>query len=152
MEHVAYKALDEKYDTDIFLKPSAWGKLGINAMKANKHLYDHVVCDSQNEMAFAKRLDQAREVAVYVKLPKSFFISTPAGRYSPDWAIAFKDGTGKHRHFIAETKGTMDDKDQRLLEKAKIHCAREHFRAISNGDVVYAVVDSFEALMQMAME
>lgn len=152
MEHVAYKALDEKYDTDIFLKPSAWGKLGINAMKANKHLYDHVVCDSQNEMAFAKRLDQAREVAVYVKLPKSFFISTPAGRYSPDWAIAFKDGTGKHRHFIAETKGTMDDKDQRLLEKAKIHCAREHFRAISNSDVVYAVVDSFEALMQMAME
>lgn len=151
-EHVAYKALDEKYDMDILLKPAAKGKLGINAMEANKHLYDYVVYDSENEKAFAERLDQAGEVAVYVKLPKSFFISTPAGRYSPDWAIAFKEGAGKHKYFIAETKGTMDDKDQRLAEKSKIYCAREHFKAVSNGEVVYVVVDSFEAFMQKAME
>lgn len=34
----------------------------------------------------------------------------------------------------------------RLIEEAKIHCAREHFKAISNDEIVYDVVDSFESL------
>jgi type III restriction enzyme len=37
----------------------------------------------------------------------------------------------------------------RMVEEAKIHCAREHFRAISNGNVVYDVVDSYESLLQL---
>ena len=36
-----------------------------------------------------------------------------------------------------------------MVEEAKIHCAREHFRAISNGNVVYDVVDSYESLLQL---
>jgi restriction endonuclease len=39
--------------------------------------------------------------------PKSFYIPTPVGHYSPDWAIAFKAGTVRHIYFIAETKGSL---------------------------------------------
>ena len=40
----------------------------------------------------------------------------------------------------------------RLIEESKIHCAREHFKAISNGDVVYDVVDSYAALLTKIMK
>ena len=92
--------MDEKYDTDIFTEPTIRGKLGNNAMKANKHLYDHIVYDSTNEKTFAEKLDVANEVAVYVKLPDGFYISTPVGHYNPDWAIAFYEGNVKHIYFI----------------------------------------------------
>lgn len=52
----------------------------------------------------------------------------------------------KHIYFVAETKGSMNSMQLRLIEEAKIHCAREHFKAISNSEIVYDVVDSFESL------
>lgn len=102
-----YNMLDERYDTDIFTEPTLKGKLGTNTMKAQRHLYDHIVYDSINERDFAADLDTNTDVAVYVKLPDSFYISTPVGRYNPDWAIAFYDGNVKHNYFVAETKGSM---------------------------------------------
>ena len=45
------------------------GKLDVNAMKATKHLYNHIVYDSTNEREFATELDTNTSVAVYVKLP-----------------------------------------------------------------------------------
>ena len=147
IQHITYNMLDERYDTDIFTEPTLKGKLGTNAMKAQRHLYDHIVYDSINERDFATDLDTNTDVAVYVKLPDSFYISTPVGRYNPDWAIAFYDGNVKHNYFVAETKGSMRSMQLRLIEESKIHCAREHFKAISNGDVVYDVVDSYAALL-----
>ena len=147
IQHITYNMLDERYDTDIFTEPTLKGKLGTNAMKAQRHLYDHIVYDSINERDFATDLDTNTDVAVYVKLPDSFYISTPVGRYNPDWAIAFCDGSVKHNYFVAETKGSMRSMQLRLIEESKIHCAREHFKAISNGDVVYDVVDSYAALL-----
>lgn len=152
IEHITYDALDEKYDIDIFTEPTIKGKLGVNAMKADKHLYDHVIYNSANEKKFAEKLDASSEVAVYVKLPDEFYISTPAGHYNPDWAIAFYEGAVKHIYFIAETKGSMDSMQLRLVEESKIHCAREHFKAISNDYVVYDMVDSYESLMQKVMK
>ena len=98
------------------------------------------------------RSDASQEVAVYVKLPDGFFISTPLGHYNPDWAIAFKNGTVKHIYFVAETKGSMDTLELRGIEDAKIHCAREHFKAISEENVVYDVVDSYDALLNKVMK
>ena len=69
-----------------------------------------------------------------------------------DWAIAFHEGTVKHIYFVAETKGSMSSMQLRMIESSKIHCAREHFRAISNGDVVYDVVDSYQALLDKVMK
>ena len=40
----------------------------------------------------------------------------------------------------------------RLMEESKIHCAREHFKAISNGDVIYDVVDGYKSLMDKVMK
>ena len=39
-----------------------------------------------------------------------------------------------------------------LVEKVNIHCAREHFRAISGGNVVYDVVDSYTSLLEKVMK
>lgn len=152
IEHITYDVLDERYGTDIFTEPTIKGKLGLNAMKANRHLYDHIVYDSTNERDFATDLDTNKDVAVYVKLPDGFYISTPVGKYNPDWAIAFYEGTVKHIYFVAETKGSMSSMQLRLIEQSKIHCAREHFRAISNGNVVYDVVDSYKKLMDIVMK
>ena len=149
IEHITYDVLDEKYDTNVFTDPTIKGRLGTNAMKANKHLYDHIVYDSTNEKNFASELDINSDVAVYVKLPDGFYISTPVGRYNPDWAIAFYEGTVKHIYFVAETKGSMNSMQLRLIEESKLHCAREHFKAISKGDVVYNVVDSYKSLLDI---
>jgi type III restriction enzyme len=149
IEHITYDVLNEKYGTDVFTDPTIKGRLGTNAMKADKHLYDHIVYDSTNERDFATELDTNTNVAVYVKLPDGFYISTPVGHYNPDWAIAFYEGTVKHIYFVAETKGSMSSFQLRLIEKSKIHCAKEHFKAISNGDVVYDVVDSYTSLLDI---
>lgn len=152
IQHITYNMLDEHYDTDIFTEPTIKGKLGTNAMKAQRHLYDHIVYDSTNEHDFAADLDTDINVAVYVKLPDSFYIATPVGHYNPDWAIAFYEGTVKHIYFVAETKGAMSSMQLRMIEESKIHCAREHFKAISSGNVVYDVVDSYQALLEKVMK
>lgn len=151
IEHITYNILDEEYDTNIFTAPTLKGKLGVNAMKTDKHLYDHVLYDSSVEKKFAEELDVSREIAVYVKLPDGFYISTPVGKYNPDWAIAFYEDRVKHIYFVAETKGSMDSMQLRLIEESKIHCAREHFKAISNGNVVYDIVDSYQSLLEKVM-
>ena len=149
IEHITYDVMDDHYGTEVFTDPTMKGRLGVNAMKAKKHLYDHIVYDSSNEQKFATELDTNTNVAVYVKLPDGFYISTPVGHYNPDWAIAFYEGTVKHIYFVAETKGSMNSMQLRLIEESKIHCAREHFKAISNGEVVYDVVDSYQSLMDL---
>lgn len=151
IEHITYNVLDESYDTSLFTDVTIKGRLDANAMKAKKHLYDHVVYDSTNELNFANQLDCADDVAVYVKLPDGFYITTPVGRYNPDWAIAFREGTIKHIYFVAETKGSMNSMQLRRIEESKIHCAKEHFKAISSGNVVYDVVDSYQALVEKVM-
>ena len=151
IQHITYSILDEHYSTEIFTEPTMKGKLGVNAMKVQKHLYDHIVFDSTNEHDFATDLDTNTDVAVYVKLPDGFYISTPVGHYNPDWAIAFYEGTVKHIYFVAETKGSMSSMQLRLIEESKIHCAREHFKAISSGEVVYDVVDSYQELLNKVM-
>lgn len=152
IEHITYDVMDDHYGTEVFTDPTIKGRLGVNAMKAKKHLYDHIVYDSSNEQKFATELDTNTNVAVYVKLPDGFYISTPVGHYNPDWAIAFYEGTVKHIYFVAETKGSMNSMQLRLIEESKIHCAREHFKAISNGEVVYDVVDSYQSLMNLVMK
>lgn len=149
IQHITYDVMDDRYGTDVFTDPTIKGRLGVNAMKAKKHLYDHIVYDSSNEQKFAEELDTNTDVAVYVKLPDGFYISTPVGRYNPDWAIAFYEGTVKHIYFVAETKGSMNSMQLRLIEESKIHCAREHFKAISNGEVIYDVVDNYQSLLDL---
>ena len=149
IEHITYDVLEDKYGLDVFTDSTIKGRLGVNAMKTKRHLYDHLVYDSSNEQKFASELDINNDVAVYVKLPDGFYISTPVGHYNPDWAIAFYEGAVKHIYFVAETKGSMSSMQLRLIEESKIYCAREHFKTISNGEVVYDVVDSYKSLLDI---
>ncbi|MEG1120425.1 MAG: restriction endonuclease subunit R, partial [Bacteroidales bacterium] len=151
IQHITYDKLDECYNSKIFTEPEFKGKLGTNAMIAERHLFDHVIFDSNNEKKFAEDIDTRTDVAVYVKLPKAFYINTPVGKYNPDWAIAFEEGKVKHIYFIAETKGEthslqFSEADLRETEKAKKKCAEEHFKAISSDNVKYGVVSSYEEL------
>jgi len=142
-----YSLLDDRYETDVFTEPGLKAHLGVNAIGTKKNLYNCLRYDSDVEKRFAEQLDTHDEVAVYVKLPKDFFISTPVGHYSPDWAIAFKDGSVKHVYFVAETKGSMMTLDLKGIEDAKISCARKHFETLSTEDVKYEVVDNYDKLL-----
>ncbi|MBR3603199.1 MAG: DEAD/DEAH box helicase family protein [Elusimicrobiaceae bacterium] len=152
IEHIAYNKLEDSYNTSIFTENTIKGQLGVNAVEVKNHLYNYLRYDSDKEKNFAEKLDNSEEVAVYVKLPSGFKISTPVGDYNPDWAIAFHEGQVKHIFFVAETKGTMDSLELREAESAKIACAREHFRAISTQAVQYDVVDTYENLLQKVMK
>lgn len=153
VDHITYtESAKEPYDNSIFT--ASKGALDYEAaFKATKAVQDYVFTDGTAEQSverrFVKDLDCAAEVCVYAKLPKGFSIPTPVGNYSPDWAIAFHDGTVKHIFFIAETKGTMDSLDIRPIEKAKISCARKLFNEISTDNVVYHDVDSYQNLLNI---
>ena len=120
---------------------------------AKKAVQDYVftdgTADKSIERKFAEDLDAADEVCVYAKLPRAFQTPTPVGNYSPDWAIAFYEGTVKHIFFVAETKGSMDSLELRPIEQAKIACAKKLFRGISTNKVVYHEVDSYSNLLDI---
>ena len=151
IEHITYDKLNSTFSTEIFTEPALRkGVLGENAIEAKRHLYDYVIFDSQKEHDFVTELEaHHREVEIYVKLPRGFYIDTPVGKYNPDWAIAFYEGKIKHIYFVAETKGNMSSMELREIENAKIRCAREHFRAISGENIRFDVVSSYEELWEL---
>ena len=156
IEHIVYQKRggeNATYSTEVFSESVLKGKLGINAIESKKSLYDLVVVDSAGiEMSFAEKLEQTEDVAVYTKLPRGFYINTPMGKYNPDWAVVFREGSVKHIYFIAETKGNdLFDTDLRTTELNKIECARRHFQAISGGNVVYDVVQTYDSLYNKVM-
>lgn len=153
IEHITYNLIDERFDANIFTDNTLKGTLGKDTIEVKKHIYDYVRYDSDTERKFAEALDTSKEVVVYAKLPRGFFIPTPVGNYNPDWAIVFDEGKVRHIYFIAETKGKLEslEFDVRGVEKAKIHCAKEHFKKISNDTVKYEAVDSYEMLMKEVM-
>lgn len=121
VEHIHYNMTEGKYESDIF---TAKGKAEFDrAYEAKKHITDYVFSDSKGERKFAEDLDEAKEVIVYAKLPRSFQIPTPVGNYAPDWAIAMKRNDVKHIFFVAETKGSMNSMELNAIERAKIECA-----------------------------
>lgn len=130
----------------IVISKGLWGK---NVFDAKKHLYDKVRVDSEVEKRFASDLDVEQNVEMYVKLPGGFYINTPVGKYNPDWAIVLNETDHKHIYFIAETKGVSENIELNLkgVENAKIESARQHFKIISNSEVTYDVVDSYDKMM-----
>ena len=154
IQHICYQKSQNTFDTDIFAEATLRGTIGKDAISSAKSLYDMVVVDSQGvEKSFAESLEAEDDVVVYTKLPNGFYINTPMGKYNPDWAIAFREGSVKHVYFVAETKGNDIEVSQlRRAEDAKIECARRHFAAISTGDVVYSVVKTYKDLYDAVMK
>lgn len=154
VEHIAYNQIDGEYDSAIFTAEKISQPLD-KAFKADKAIQDYVFTDGyavdgqSTERKFVSDLDSAEEVVVYAKLPKGFSIPTPVGNYSPDWAIAFKEGTVKHIYFVAETKGTMDSLQLKPIEQAKINCAKKLFNDISTSSVRYEAVNDYQKLLSV---
>ena len=150
VDHISYDETSGTYDSAIFTAEKSSQSFD-KAFRATKAIQDYVFTDGSAEKSierrFAEDLDTADEVCVYAKLPKGFHIPTPVGNYSPDWAIAFNEGTVKHIFFVAETKGTMDSLNLRPIEQAKIACAKKLFNEISTSHVKYHDVDSYQSLL-----
>lgn len=153
IQGLKYNPLDSTYpDNEIFVSNE---NIPLQAYKAERHIWDYVVTDSDNERKFVEELDGADEVVVYAKLPDRFQIPTPFGSYNPDWAIAFNKDKVRQIYFVAETKGSMLDSDLREKEKRKIDSAKKFFATLNEEnqsleDVVhYSVIDSFGSLMNL---
>lgn len=145
VETIHYNMTEGKYDSSIFTVKS---KMDFDkAYEAKKHITDYVFSDSKGERQFAHDLDEAKEVVVYAKLPRTFQIPTPVGNYAPDWAIAMEVDGIKHIFFIAETKGSMSSMDLTKIELAKIECTEKLFNSISTSKVKYHKVASYSDLL-----
>ncbi|MGB3168878.1 MAG: DEAD/DEAH box helicase family protein [Rhodococcus sp. (in: high G+C Gram-positive bacteria)] len=152
VEHLTYDALEDKFDSAIFTENQTKQDLTHAGGKLTKHIYDYVVTDSKVERDFVTELDTSKEVVVYAKLPRGFFIPTPVGDYNPDWAIAFTEGIVKHVYFVAETKGSLSTLQLKGVENAKIECARKFFASLNAKNrqgVTYDVVTDYAELMQL---
>ena len=105
----------------------------INAIKVEHSVYDYVIYDSDTvERPFAEALDSDPDVKLFFKIPQRFKISTPLSNYSPDWAVYMEKEGEKKMYFVLETKGTTDEHKLRPSERLKIHCGKEHFKALDN--------------------
>lgn len=153
VEYIEYNQIDESYDSDIFTSEKK--KDFSKAIETKKAIQNYVFVDGyarkskSTEHKFLESLEKAEEVEVYAKLPRGFHIPTPVGNYSPDWAIAFKEGTVKHIFFIAETKGSMSSLHLDKIEESKIACAKKLFNEVSTGNVIYNMVNSYEDLLNI---
>ena len=152
VEHISYDTIEGEYESTIFTAEKNTQSFD-KVFLAKKAIQDYVFTDGSAEKSIERRfvedLDAAEEVCVYAKLPRTFKIPTPVGNYSPDWAIAFYEGTVKHIFFVAETKGTMETLNLRPIEQAKISCAKKLFNGMSTSKVVYHDVDSYQSLLNI---
>ena len=149
VEHIAYNRTEQQYDASIFTKEKSRQPIE-KAYEAKKHILDYVFTDSKGERKFAEALDKADEVCVYARLPRSFQIPTPVGKYAPDWAIAFNDNMGvKHVFFVAETKGSMLSMNLKGAEMAKIECAKKLFNSVSTSKVRYHEITDYDTMLNV---
>ena len=109
----------------------------------NKYPFEHVKTDSDIEKKFAKDALMDDNNKVFVKIPSWFKIHTPLGNYNPDWAI-YKE-VDKKIVFVAETKGSTNEKDLRSTEKNKIKCGQKHFKSLDT-NVEFKTVTNYEDL------
>ncbi|RLC84656.1 MAG: hypothetical protein DRI37_08820, partial [Chloroflexi bacterium] len=131
-------------------------------LDSNKTLYriktdgrqDAVVIDaspsekgvSQPEKKFAKNADRNNMVSFFFKLPNTYYVETPAGKYIPDWAVVVEKDKKTQVYFVAETKSTNIISNLRQEEQLKILSARAMFKQIMPKVVFKAPVKEFGEL------
>lgn len=133
----------EFYAQELFDSEELTGYLERNMFESHRSVYDYVVYDSDVEHGFAEKLESNESVKVYAKLPNWFKVPTPLGSYNPDWAVVIEDNGLNKLYFVVETKGSIEGKDLRPKEQAKIRCGEKHFAALGN-DAKFMKADSFQ--------
>ena len=135
IDGIKYIKLDgEKYYVqEIFDSAELMATLDKNAVAVKNSVYDYIIYDSDTiEKPFAKALDDDPDVKMFFKLPQNFKIRTPIGSYNPDWAVYLDKDGAEGLYFILETKGSTSMFDLRTTEQLKIHCGKEHFKALGD--------------------
>ena len=66
------------------------------------------------------------------------------GTYNPDWAVLWEKNGEEKLYFILETKGTTSLFDLKTPEQLKIHCGKEHFKALDNGVEMHGPVKDWD--------
>ena len=148
VEDIKYINLEESYDVGLLREeiPS----YGSRVLKVEKSIYDGVIKESNIEEEFAKALDKDSRIKLFIKLPDWYAIETPAGNYTPDWAIVverMQDGKEEEKiYFVVETKGTNNIYELKPEEKIKIKSAEKRFELIRDSKFVAPIkdFDSFE--------
>ncbi len=132
VENISYELSGETYDLSQFVDPDeAWED---RLVETERSLYEAVEFDSEVERRFIQRLENDDRTLAYIKLPRWFTVSTPVGRYNPDWAIV-RERRDEHgtvlgsECVVAETKATLKLEKLRADERRKILCGRRHFEA-----------------------
>ena len=133
----------EFYAQELFDSEELTGYLERNMFESHHSVYDYVVYDSDVERNFAEQLENNESVKVYAKLPDWFKVPTPLGSYNPDWAVVIEDNGLNKLYFVVETKGSIEGKDLRPKEQAKIQCGEKHFAALGN-DAKFVKADGFQ--------
>ena len=152
IDGIKYKKIGGEcfYAQELFENQELIGYLNKNMIEAQRSVYDHVVYDSDTESKLAEAFETNDEVQVYTKLPSWFKIDTPLGTYNPDWAVLMKMDDKEHLYFVIETKntntGVVIEDLLKQSEQAKIHCGREHFKALGE-EARYLVASNYETLL-----
>lgn len=136
IDGIRYVKLDgqEYYVQEIFDTTELLANLDRNAVKVEHSVYDYVVYDSSTvEKPVAVALDNDPDVKMFFKIPSRFKIETPIGTYNPDWAIYLNKNDEEKLYFVLETKGDTSFMYLNTSEQLKIHCGKEHFRALDAG-------------------
>lgn len=121
----------EYYAQEIFDSNELIANLDRNAVAVEHSIYDYLIYDSKTvEKPFAQVLDNDPDVKMFFKIPKRFKIDTPIGTYNPDWAVLYDKNGEERLYFVLETKGTTELFDLRTPERLKIHCGKQHFKAL----------------------
>jgi type III restriction enzyme len=133
VDGIKYQRLgdDHYYAQELFRTEELMGYLK-QSLEVTKGVYERVIYDSAGiEKGFAEDLEKNSAVKVYAKLPSWFKVPTPLGSYNPDWAVLIEKDGAERLYFVVETKGSLFKDDLRDKEGAKIHCGKQHFKAIA---------------------
>lgn len=136
---------------EVFTSNELFGYLDQNMISSSKTPYELISCDSLVETEFAKKLEENEKVKTFAKLPKSFSINTPLGKYTPDWAILMENSDKVRLYFIVETKGSINWIEHKPIETAKIKCGKVHFASLEN-EVEFRLADSFDYFIQSVLK
>jgi type III restriction enzyme len=146
LKYVSY----HKTDQILSLTETFDEKIPIDTKKmlktSKKHIYDLLEWDSESvEKSIAEWADKFPAMEIFAKIPKNRYnISTPTDNFSPDWLMIFDENKIKKVFCIFESKSKRGDYSEGRREKEnwKIACARKHFKAISNKNLIFEVVSS----------
>ena len=163
---LVYRTINEAYDLSL-LEPEIETVSQKLVNTAPKGIYEQIIYDSDIEKKFVEDAMKDNDAQYILKLPHSYKINTPTGKYNPDFGIillltkSIYNQKSSVLFFVVETKGTnnIDDKHQlSLSESQKMKYAKKHFKALGINVISLPVakyvapVNAYETFKEMSRQ